>query len=94
VRKCSILRFLQKLIDFCNENQLKVVSIDEFGGLPEVIYDLVSKGFNLDYFPLKRPFISIWMKLGEFLYKRQTIKRISSRSKDLFPLEYILVAQE
>src|SRR5258708_20006 len=43
---------------------------------------------------LTLPFISIWMKLGEFLQKRQTIKRISARSKELFPLGYILVAQK
>jgi len=83
-----------KLVDFCEENRLKVVSIDEFGGLPEVIYDLVYKGFNLDYFPLRRPFISIWMRLGEFLHRRQLIKAISARSKELFPLGYILVAKK
>jgi len=83
-----------KLIDFCEQNKLKVVLINEFGGLPEIIYDLVYKGFNLDFFPFQRPFLFIWRTLGKFLGKRKITRKISTRSKGLFPLGYVLVAQK
>jgi SAM-dependent methyltransferase len=83
-----------KLIDFCEQNQLKVVSLESFGGLPEIVYDLISKGFSFDLFPLKMPLLPIWRRIGMLLYPTRLIRGISSQSKELFPLGYILVAQK
>ena len=83
-----------KLADFCERNGLEVVEISKYGGLPEVIYDLIYKGFNYDYIPMKRPFFFIWRKLGSMLYGTRMIKRITEKTNDVMPLGYVLVARK
>lgn len=82
------------LEDFCSRNKLSVVSIEEYGGLPEVIYDLIHKGYIFYNFPLRRAFLFLWRKTGMFLYRRKKIRRWSANSSKTFPLGYILVAQK
>ena len=71
-----------------------MVEISKYGGLPEVIYDLIYKGFNYDYIPMKRPFFFIWRKLGSMLYGTRMIKRITEKTNGVMPLGYALVARK
>lgn len=82
------------LEDFCKRNNLTVVSLEEYGGLPEVLYDLVYKGYNFYGFPLRRAFLFFWRKLGMFLHRRKKVKEWSMQSRKTFPLGYILIAQK
>lgn len=82
------------LTEFCRKNGLTVVSLEEYGGLPEILYDLVHKGYIFYNFPLRRAFLFSWRKFGEFLYRRNFIVNLSKRSRETFPLGYILVAQK
>ena len=82
------------LAEFCRRNNLTVVSLKEYGGLPEILYDLVYKGYIFYNFPLRRAFLFAWKKFGEFLYRRSFVKRLSGSSRETFPLGYILVAQK
>jgi hypothetical protein len=83
-----------KLQDFCEKHGLNIISLEEYGGLPEVIYDLVWKGYYYYNFPLKRFFLFGWRVMGRFLYNRSVVKKITKRTKENFPLGYILVAQK
>lgn len=82
------------LEQYCLDNGLQVVSLDEYGGLPEIIYDLVYKGYIFYNFPLRRLFLFCWRHLGTFLYRRTFVKKLTASSKQTFPLGYILVAQK
>ncbi|MBL7698717.1 MAG: hypothetical protein JNK79_11180, partial [Chitinophagaceae bacterium] len=66
----------------------------EYGGLPEILYDLVHKGFTYYNIPLRRGFLYAWKLLGQFMYRRQFVKRFSKKTREAFPLGYILVAQK
>lgn len=81
-----------KLEEFCSNNKLKVVELNTYGGLPEIIYDLVDKGYSYYNFPLKRIFYFFWRGVGAFLSKRNFVKRLSKSSTATFPMGYILVA--
>jgi len=83
-----------KLRDFCGKNKLEVVSLEAFGGLPEVIFDMVYKGYSFYNFPLRRMFLYSWKKLGFFLSRRPFVKRLSASSKQVFPMGYVLVAKK
>jgi SAM-dependent methyltransferase len=80
--------------EFCKDNNLQLLSIEEYGGLPEIIYDLVYKGYIFYNFPMRRWFLAFWWRFGKFLYKRAVVQRLSRSSRETFPLGYILVAQK
>lgn len=80
--------------DFCRVNNLKILTISEYGGLPEILYDLMYKGYIFYNFPLRRWFLAFWTRFGKFLYKRSFVQRLSKKSRETFPLGYILVAQK
>jgi len=82
------------LSEYCNRNQLNVLSVEEYGGLPEILYDLVYKGYIFYNLPLRKAFLYCWKVLGTFLYRRSFVKRWSARSRETFPLGYVLVAQK
>jgi SAM-dependent methyltransferase len=82
------------LREFCRENNLKVIELQTYGGLPEVIYDLIHKGYSYYKFPAKSLFYFFWRGLGTFLSRRNFVKRLSQSSRSTFPLGYILVAQK
>lgn len=83
-----------KLEEFCRKNKLEVVKLECYGGLPEIIFDLVHKGFNFYNFPFKKLFLFLWRKLGFFLSRRGFVKRLSNASKQNFPMGYVLVAKK
>ncbi len=82
------------LREFCRENNMKILHLEAFGGLPEILYDLVYKGYSYYNLPAKKIFYFFWRNIGTFLSKRNIVKRLSQNSRSTFPLGYILVAQK
>ena len=82
------------LNEFCSDNNLKIIEFEAYGGIPEIVADLVIKGYANNKLPF---FYKVLMKtlmiFGTFLSKRNFIKEISKNSSKNFPLGYILVAQ-
>ncbi len=83
-----------KLKQFCDTHNLQVEKLDAYGGLPEVFFDLVHKGYSFNNFPFRKPFLFCWNALGSFLSRRKFIKKISDRSRQNFPMGYVLVAKK
>jgi SAM-dependent methyltransferase len=77
---------------FCQLSGLRVIDIVIYGGLPEIVLDLSSKGLN--FFP--RPLATLLRPLhvlASFLCKTRTVQKLSERTKSGFPLGYLLVAE-
>jgi SAM-dependent methyltransferase len=83
-----------KLMDFCKKNNLKIISLEEYGGWPEVVYDMVHKGLYYYNFPFKKVFLFLWEKTGRVLYSMNKVKSLSNKTRETFPLGYVLVAQK
>jgi len=83
-----------KLKEFCINNNLEVVHLSAYGGLPEIIYDLIHKGYGFYNFPLKKVFYFFWNRIGYFLSNRKFVKRLSLNSRNTFPMGYVLVASK
>ncbi len=79
---------------FCDDNNLRVVELKPYGGLPEILYDQLFKaGFYMP--PLLRKIHHFHLKLfGSILSKTTIIKKFSAITQWDFPLGYILVAQK
>jgi SAM-dependent methyltransferase len=82
------------LEEFCRRNDMKVITLEAYGGYPEIIYDLIHKGYIFYNFPLRRLFLAFWESLGLVLYRKKSIRRLSMASRKEFPLGYILVAEK
>jgi SAM-dependent methyltransferase len=78
---------------FCQLSGLHVVELVPYGGLPEVLLDLVSKGLNF----LPRPLAASLRPLhtlASLLCKTKSVRKLSERSKSFFPLGYVLSAEK
>jgi SAM-dependent methyltransferase len=78
---------------FCQLSGLRVIDIATYGGLPEIVLDLSSKGLN--FFP--RPLAALLRPLHTFaswLCQTRAIRKLSERTKSSFPLGYVLSAQK
>ncbi|WP_020526573.1 methyltransferase domain-containing protein [Flexithrix dorotheae] len=77
------------LTNFCEENNLKIIELESYGGLPDVMLDLFNKAFisNPHIAKLYLSFCKIIS--GTFFYKR--FRKNTLRS---FPLGYYLVAEK
>jgi SAM-dependent methyltransferase len=78
---------------FCQRSALTVVELEPYGGLPEVLIDLSSKGLEL----LPRP-LSVCLRpihtCASMVSRTFVSRKLSEWSKKTFPLGYILVAQK
>jgi SAM-dependent methyltransferase len=83
-----------KLKEFCASNKLKVIELKAYGGLPEILFDLTSKGYSYYNLPFKKVFYFFWNGLGNFLSRRNFVKKMSNNSRDTFPMGYVLVAEK
>lgn len=83
-----------KLREFCSHNKMEVVELNTYGGLPEILFDLVHKGYNYYNFPFKKVFYFLWERLGYFLSRRRFVVKLSNNSKATFPMGYVLVAKK
>lgn len=75
-----------KLRMFCSDYGLAVVELHAYGGVPEVILDILGK-------QLHHPSLAaLWAKMGQWLLGRAAIQKVSARTRGSFPLGYCLVA--
>lgn len=82
------------LEEYCKKNDLEVVKLEAYGGLPEIIFDLIHKGYNYYNLPLKSIFYPCFNFIGRLFSKVGFVKRMSMNSRATFPLGYILVARK
>jgi SAM-dependent methyltransferase len=73
----------------CEKNSLKAVELETYGGVPEIMFDISSKvtAHHL-------PFFSIVQFIGNLLINTQLVKKVSSKTANMFPFGYYLVAQK
>jgi SAM-dependent methyltransferase len=77
---------------FCKLSGLSVVEIVPYGGLPEILLDVSSKGLNF----LPRPVAAILRPLhtgASLLGKTKPLRELSERTRSAFPLGYVLCAE-
>lgn len=88
-------RFTNHMLkEYCRKNNLEILHLEAFGGLPEVIFDLIMKGYNYYNLPFRKLFNSLFMKFGMMLSKISKVKNLSIASRKFFPQGYILVAKK
>ena len=78
---------------FCELSGLRVIEIVPYGGLPEILLDLSSKGLNF----LPRPVATILRPLhttASLLGKTKPLRKLSERTRPSFPLGYVLCAEK
>jgi SAM-dependent methyltransferase len=77
---------------YCELSGLRVVEIIPYGGLPEVLLDLVSKGLNF----LPRA-LTVSLRplhtLASLLCKTKPVRKLSERTRSSLPLGYVLSAE-
>lgn len=81
-----------KLKHWCAQYGLQVVHLEAYGGWPEVVFDTVDKGLLFWKPPGWRLWTTLWHGLGHLLSRFPFVRRLSQRSRDTFPLGYVLVA--
>lgn len=84
----------QMLREYCNQNSMEVIELNTYGGLPEVIFDLVHKGYAFYNFRGTRLFYYFWEGFGKFMSKMKFVKKMSINSRHVFPMGYLLVARK
>jgi SAM-dependent methyltransferase len=78
---------------FCDLAGLRVVALESYGGLPEVLLDLTSKGLEMLPRPLAaslRPFHTLAVSVNGTM----PFRKFSFWSREEFPLGYVLVAEK
>jgi len=83
-----------RLDKYCKDNGLKNVFLEPYGGYPEVLFDIVAKGYRYLNLPFRSVFEKVWLQMGLFLSKRGFVRRMSMNSRNTFPLGYALVAKK
>jgi SAM-dependent methyltransferase len=78
---------------FCDESRLRVLELYAYGGLPEVMIDLASKGLGA------MPAAIAWLKkpvqaIGGAICRSRAGRKLSKSTAEQIPLGYILVAQK
>jgi SAM-dependent methyltransferase len=72
----------------CADHNLDIVELNAYGGAPEVIFDIVGKQFN------HARAAALFVRLSRWLLRRGRVRRLSERTRSLFPLGYCLVARK
>jgi len=81
------------LLKFANDCRFNVVSIQEMGGLSEVLTDLSSK--LLVSVPLVGKYLSILVQWKGRLFSKLAIgKKLASKTKEHYPLGYFMILQK
>ncbi len=65
---------------FCEKSNLKIVSIEEYGGAPEIMVDLIYKTWDFLNLPFRKQFLKNWNRLSRFFLSRKISKKISEKS--------------
>lgn len=77
----------------CQLSGLHIFELERYGGLPEVIFDLISKGLNF----LPRP-IAVTLRplhtVASLICRTSPVRKLSERSKLSFPSGYVLIVEK
>ena len=74
---------------FCDENKLNVISLQPYGGYPDVLLDLYNKKYVTTENGVRR-----FMKITSWIRSTKYYKKLNESMIRLFPLGYCLVAQK
>lgn len=77
-----------ELIKLCEENNLKIVELNEYGGVLDIIFDLFNK-----ILPNKKWLIYLYLNITKLIRKTFIYRRLS-KYNERFPLGYYLVAEK
>ena len=77
-----------ELAELCKENNLKVIELKEYGGFPDILFDLGNK-----ILPNKKWLINLYLKSVNLLSKTFIYRRLS-KYNEKFPLGYYLIAEK
>ena len=77
-----------ELIKLCQENNLKILELNEYGGFLDIIFDLFNK-----ILPNRKWVIYLYLNITK-LIKKTFIYRRLSKYNERFPLGYYLVAEK
>lgn len=82
------------LTKFCESRGLQIILMKEYGGLPEILFDLTYKGIKFNNLRFTALLLKLLLVAGTIMSKISVVKRISNRTRSSFPLGYILVAKK
>lgn len=81
------------LLSMAEKSGLRVILIEEIGGFPEVLADLLAK--NIKHFPWIGNNLSVILQKLTLAFVKSNIgKKISEKTSKNFPLGYFLIAQK
>jgi hypothetical protein len=78
-----------KLREFCKNNNLTIISLDPYGGGPEIIFDIIAKQISFS-----KILSSMHLFLSNIFINSYFGKKISKKTYRHFPLGYCLIAQK
>jgi SAM-dependent methyltransferase len=73
----------------CEHAGLEVLQLVEIGGSPEVIADVVGKSLAS-----RRRLAATFVTIASWLLRRSVVRRASEKTRSLFPISYLLVAEK
>ncbi len=73
----------------CADNQLEVLELKAYGGYPDVLLDLLSKGLGR-----KKWLAGLFFRLAKALASTRMYRKLRAKTADRFPLGYCLVARK
>lgn len=79
---------------FCEDNGFEVVSLTQYGGAPEILFDIFYKSFTYMGFRLFRIMKGSILSFGKFMLRRRWVQKYSHITRENFPLGYCLVAKK
>lgn len=78
-----------KLQNFCFTRNLKILSLEPYGGVPEILLDVIIKNIPKNKFLLTSFFI-----FASWLLRRKVCTTLKERTRKKFPFGYTLVAKK
>jgi SAM-dependent methyltransferase len=82
------------LTRFCTENKLRVLKIEEYGGAPEIIVDVMYKTYDFLNLPARKFVLRMSNRISSFMLSSKIARKISRMTAKHFPLGYVVVAQK
>jgi len=78
-----------RLRKFCESNNLSIISLEPYGGVPEIIFDIIAKQISFS-----KILSLVHLFLSNIFINSYFGKRLSKKTCHHFPLGYYLIAQK
>lgn len=78
-----------KLRQFCEDNDLPVLELEPYGGVPEIIFDVIARHLYRHRF-----LVGLHLAMCRFLLSRRWVKALSADTRANFPMGYCIVAKK